>query len=86
MLVYVIITSQISFVVSTVPVSSDFCFLDAGEDLDLPISEKATELKNKKKKEEEEDTKIMDTKLKIIEILKVVTGTLHFSKTNFSVS
>ena len=38
----------------------------------MAISEKAAELKNKKKKEEEEDAKIMDTKLKIIEILKVM--------------
>ncbi|GFO15669.1 inositol 1,4,5-trisphosphate receptor type 1, partial [Plakobranchus ocellatus] len=48
---------------------------EASDELDLPMSEKATELKNKKKKEEEEDTKIMDTKLKIIEILKFIMDT-----------
>ncbi|BFZ08220.1 hypothetical protein BsWGS_11262 [Bradybaena similaris] len=61
--------------INEVSMSSDFGFLDSGEDLDFPLSEKATELKNKKKKEEEEDTKIMDTKLKIIEILKFIMDT-----------
>ncbi|XP_059161303.1 inositol 1,4,5-trisphosphate receptor type 1-like isoform X4 [Physella acuta] len=57
----------------TVPVSVVVVAEDP--DLDIPLSQQATELKNKKKKEEEEDTKIMDTKLKIIEILKFIMDT-----------
>ncbi|NP_001191618.1 inositol trisphosphate receptor [Aplysia californica] len=60
---------------ATSPMAVPAVAVGVAEGDDLAMSEKATELKNKKKKEEEEDTKIMDTKLKIIEILKFIMDT-----------